>query len=229
MNRRRADLRSAGAVSWGIRGFTLIELMVVVAIIMMAMGVMTPTLIDFFRNQKLKSVRTHFSGAFNIARLMAITEGTPVRVVFYREGLRIYHVRNGAFRKEEEFTPESAPGSLQGISFELRFCKQQNSDLIAYRDWEKSQPYLNAPLGTPDAGLCSVDGLVAVEFQRDGTIVWKKGDDIPSNLFTRKPIEDADIIVRQLGNAEQLFIDLRKTGQVRTMFDQSKEDRREKP
>ena len=68
------------------RGFTIVELMVVMAILSLAMGLMIPTLLAFFSNQRLKNVRTHFSSAFGMARLIAITEGSPVRVV---EGVQL--------------------------------------------------------------------------------------------------------------------------------------------
>jgi len=204
-------------------GFTLIELMVVVAIVVLAMGMLTPTLIEFFRNQKLKNVRTHFASAFNMARLIAITEGTVVRVVFFREGVRVYHVRNRAFRADEDFNPEAAPGALSGISFELRFAHLKNDELDAYRDWEKRQPGLMASLGSPGAGQCTVDGLVAIEYQRDGTITFLRGENVATSLFNKDPVEDADILVRQEGNPEALFVDVRQTGQVRTKFSKIKE------
>jgi hypothetical protein len=198
--------------------------MVVLAIMMMAMGIMTPTLIEFFKNQKLKNVRTHFSSALGVARLMAITEGTPVQVVFFYEGVRTYHVRNKAFRREEEFIPEAAPGASPTVTFELRFAHLKNTDLIKYRDWERTQPDLNAAASTPGAGQCSVADLVALEYQRDGTVRWLRGENVASNLYDRG--EDADIIVRQEGNPESLFIDIKQTGQIRTNFIYSSESRR---
>jgi type IV fimbrial biogenesis protein FimU len=200
------------------RGFTLIELMVVVAIVVLAMGIMAPTLIEFFNNQKLKNVRSHFSSAFNIARLMAITEGTAVRVVFFHEGARVYHARNRAFRREEEFNPDSAPGSITGISFELRFARRANADLMKYREWEETQHLLHAPPSEPAAGQCSVDKLVAIEFQRDGTVTWLGGTDVPTVKFSADPPLDADLIVLQDGNLEALYLDVRATGQVRAKF-----------
>ena len=206
-------------------GFTLIELMVVVAIVVMAMGIMTPTLIEFFKNQKLKNVRTHFISAFNLARLHAITEGTPMQVVFFREGVRVYHERNRAFRQGEEFNPEGAPGALSGITFELRFAQVKNVDLIAYRDWEKKQPGLSMTGNGPGAGQCTVEGLLAMQFHRDGTISWLKGNNIASSAFNKDPPDDADIIVRQDQNPEALYIDISQTGKLRVKFAPSPESR----
>jgi type IV fimbrial biogenesis protein FimU len=211
-------------------GFTLIELMVVVAIIVMALGVMAPSLLEYFRNQKLKNVRSHFSSALTIGRLVAITERSPVRVVFFREGARVYNVHNRAFRRDEEFNPESAPGSAQGITFNLRFARQgglPNSELLAYRDWEKDpkQSHLNEPPGAanPKAGQCDVDDLPGVEFQRDGSVRWLKGSDVPTSLYKKDPPMDADIIVEQSGNSQAIYIDVRSTGSIQSQLAQALE------
>jgi len=207
----------------GGRGFTLIELMVVVAIVMLAMGIMVPTLLEFFKNQKLKNVRTHFVSALQLARLMAITEGSKMRVVFFQEGARVYHDRNRSFRREEEFNPEAAPGAQAGITFYLRFVPLSNEDLVKYRDWEAGQRDLHASPGTPGAGQCSVEGLLGLTFQRDGTVTWIKGENVATSLFSQDPPRDADIIVRQEGNPEVLFIDVRQTGQIRAKLSQPPE------
>ncbi len=195
--------------------FTLIELMVVVAILVLAMGMMVPSLVEFFSNQRLKNVRAHFVSAINVARLMAITEGSPIRVVVFKEGVRVYHVRRQSFRREEEFDADSAPGSVTGITFDVQFARKKNQELVAYREWERDQPFILAPPTDPNAGQCSVEGLAAVEFQRDGTVRWLMGEDVPTALFNREPAMGADIVVRQEGNPDALFIDIRATGQVR--------------
>jgi type II secretory pathway pseudopilin PulG len=194
----------------------LIELMVVVAIIIMALGIMAPTLLEFFKNQRLKNCRAHFSNAFNAARLLAITEGTATRVVFFKEGVRVYNIRERSFKRDEEFNPDAAPGSTPGISVKLRFASTTNASLTDYRTWEDTQPNLRKLRGsTPDAGTCKVDDLVAIEFERDGSVRWLKGDDISTAKFNADP-PDADIIVTQEGNPEALFIDVRNTGPIRT-------------
>ncbi|MFP6738720.1 MAG: prepilin-type N-terminal cleavage/methylation domain-containing protein, partial [Planctomycetota bacterium] len=67
-------------------GFTMIELMVVVAIIVMASGVMGPTIIDFMKNRELEGVRGQFGNIFNLARLRAVNERRDISVVFFRGG-----------------------------------------------------------------------------------------------------------------------------------------------
>jgi prepilin-type N-terminal cleavage/methylation domain-containing protein len=71
-------------------GFTMIELMVVVAIIVMASGVMGPTIIDFMKNRELEGIRGQFGKIFNKARLDAVIQRRDISVVFFREGPRIY-------------------------------------------------------------------------------------------------------------------------------------------
>ena len=71
-------------------GFTMIELMVVVAIIVMASGVMGPTIMDFMKNRELEGIRGQFGKIFNKARLDAVIFRQDMSVVFFREGPRVY-------------------------------------------------------------------------------------------------------------------------------------------
>ena len=71
-------------------GFTMIELMVVVAIIVMASGVMGPTIMDFMKNRELEGIRGQFGKIFNKARLDAVIFRRDMSVVFFREGPRVY-------------------------------------------------------------------------------------------------------------------------------------------
>jgi prepilin-type N-terminal cleavage/methylation domain-containing protein len=204
-------------------GFTLIELMVVVAIVIMAMGLMAPTLIEFFKNQKLKSVRSHFTSALERARLISITKSTTARVVFFKEGVRVYNTKERRFPADEDFTPESSPGAATGITFKLEFAGMDNSQLLEYRKWEATQPNLNKPPSAgPEAGTCTLDdpNLPMVEFQRDGSVRWLKGDDVPSSRYTADP-PGGDIIVEQAGNPEALYIDIRNTGSIKSKFDKA--------
>ena len=74
-------------------GFTLIELMVVIFIIVLAAGLMTPTITDFFKGRQLENIRAQFGSAFSSARLRAVSQGVDVSVVFFREGVRVYEER----------------------------------------------------------------------------------------------------------------------------------------
>ncbi len=94
-------------------GFTMIELMVVVAIIVMASGVMGPTIIDFMKNRELEGVRGQFGNIFNLARLRAVNERRDISVVFFRGGPRIFDELQKSFKKDEDIWKSRGP-ALKG-------------------------------------------------------------------------------------------------------------------
>ena len=137
------------------------------------------------------------------------------------EDIESLAVKNKAFRKDEEFIPESAPGALEGINFKLGFANDKtNEDLRPYREWETEQPNLNLEPGpaNPLAGQCDVRGLPGVMYRRDGSVVWLEGADVPTTLYNDDPPNGADIMVTQDGNDLALYVDIRNTGPARAKF-----------
>jgi len=212
-------------------GFTLIELMVVVAIIVMAAGLMTPTITDFFKNRQLESLRGHFGASFNRARLAAVNQGKPVSLVFFREGLRIYDDTQRTFDKDDGFNAQTAPFAGDKVWYVLGFFgKRANVDLPPYARWEAAQRAGQADPGDDDGGsaarlrgkkstgpVFNVSGLPKVTFQRDGSLVFTGGGgDVTSTVFnaTRIP-ENADVMVYQVANTTALFIDFKPAGQIK--------------
>ena len=86
-------------------GFSLVEMMTVVAILLMAFGLMVPSLADFFRNRVLDVVSGEFGSAFNTARMQAVMNGRPFAVVFFQEGIRVYDVKRKTWAAGDEFDP----------------------------------------------------------------------------------------------------------------------------
>jgi prepilin-type N-terminal cleavage/methylation domain-containing protein len=228
---RNVRLLSRNHASSALRraGFTLIELMVVIAIIILAAGLMTPTITDFFKNRQLEGIRGQFGAAFNMARLQAVTEGRQMSVVFFREGVRVYDEKLKTFGRDY-FNPESAPAADEKVWFELGFLQKKSSTTLKrYRAWERTQKDLadaDAQVSTGDAGAnrtkkptyptYNVRGLPKVTYLRDGSLVFASGSDVSSNEHKREIPEIDDIIIRQSGNATACFIDLCPTGQIRS-------------
>ena len=104
-------------------GFTIIELMVVVAIIVMASGVMGPTLMDFMRNRELEGIRGQFGNIFNMARLQAVNQRRDISVVFFREGPRVFDELRKVFVDKDVWSSkgpalaESPPEIWYGLGF----------------------------------------------------------------------------------------------------------------
>ena len=90
-------------------GFTMIELMVVVAIIIMATGIMGPTIADFMKNRKIEGVRGQFGTIFNMARLQAVNQRRDISVVFFREGPRVFDELRQEFIDNDVWYPDDSP------------------------------------------------------------------------------------------------------------------------
>ena len=90
-------------------GFTMIELMVVVAIIIMATGIMGPTIADFMKNRQLEGVRGQFGNIFNMARMQAVNQRRDISVVFFREGPRVFDELRKEFIDYDVWNPGTSP------------------------------------------------------------------------------------------------------------------------
>jgi|GEM_PF-817890 len=78
------------------RGFTLVEILIVLALIAMLLFMIVPGLKDVFRGSKLTSVADQIMGDMNLARQTAIKESIAVEVRFYK-------FSNPDTRNEERF------------------------------------------------------------------------------------------------------------------------------
>src|SRR5436190_20110924 len=61
-------------------GFTLIELMLVMAMLLIVMGISFPTLKGFFHGRNMDSEARRFLSVTRFAQSRAISEGTPIEV-----------------------------------------------------------------------------------------------------------------------------------------------------
>jgi len=66
----------------GIAGLTIIELMVVVAVVAIILGLAAPSLYGFLARQRVKSVNAELVTDIQYARSEAIARRTPVRITF---------------------------------------------------------------------------------------------------------------------------------------------------
>ena len=212
-----------GTASRALRGFTLIELMVVIAIIIMAAGLMTPTITDFFRNRQLEGIRGQFGAAFNFARLEAVTKGLRTSMVFFREGVRVYSERQKRF-VDELFNPDASQLSNDTVWYKMGFLGgRSNWSLPRYYKWEERQLGLQgADRGrakkTAGGPQFSVAGLPRITFERDGSLTFESGSNVGSAFFKEAIPSNADIIIEQAGNNTVCYIDYKDTGQIRSKF-----------
>ncbi|MBN1441163.1 MAG: prepilin-type N-terminal cleavage/methylation domain-containing protein [Planctomycetes bacterium] len=219
--------------------FTLIELMVVIGIIILAAGLMTPTLADFFRNKALEAVRGEFGSIFNRARLQAVTQGRDISVVFFREGGRIYDERNRIFEAGEWTGSSSTLGRtipdiwyILGCADDQVSCDpgyggpdasfQPTAPFIPPFDWwfkrqDAWRKKVQSGGGSMRDDEFDVTGLAKVIFHRDGTMSFGPGlSDVRSADWQKEPAINADVKILQVGSLSGCFMDLRPTGQTRS-------------
>lgn len=208
------------------RGFTLVELMVVVTILLMAFGLMIPSLTEFMKNRELDSVMGEVTSLLSTARMQAVVNGHPFLVVFFREGPRIYDTGLKRWRVGERFDPARAAMASPKIHFDLFFAGRHSDELPRYTDWQErlekraeSQGRGRARRGPANELTFSVDDLPAVAFERDGTAAFRSGGsevtvDVSSAKY--KKDEGADIVIWQQANAYAALIDVQATGSVKS-------------
>jgi prepilin-type N-terminal cleavage/methylation domain-containing protein len=208
------------------RGFTLIEILVVVTIIIMAFGFATPTISKFLANKKIKSVASRVARGLQAGRMRAITKHYDVYLFFLRDRMMIVSARAEA---PEFFSYFNNEGEKAKMGIYLRFADastkhdprpeggndQLASDLPSLpgdQDWTRPLPAKALLQG----GL--LEGkLVYLLFKSEGTVEFGSadgpGDILPMGFWQTPPI-DADVIIQEVGNASHGWIDIRPTGNV---------------
>jgi prepilin-type N-terminal cleavage/methylation domain-containing protein len=166
------------------RGFTLIELMVVLGIIMLMMALAIPAIKKFSDGQRLSQSGRILQSAFNEARRAAITQREKQYLIFYRdvpEG--VDEVRYGVRRYRDRFGYEgdgqlllpgvqfdqdpNATGLLTGTGFVMvGRLRALGVPLFDGLPEETNATLLFGTTRQPDLNA----GAGWVEFRRDGTI-----------------------------------------------------------
>jgi len=210
----------------------MIELMVVIGIIVVAAGMMAPTVTEFLQNRKIEGVRGSFGSTFNRARLRAVNQRARVSLVFFHEGFRIYDEGLQQFLVDDFFNENSIMAVEQGegggnveIWLEFGFLDGLTSlELKRYRDWEdeKLREIGGLAPGEGVEGLrqesrrYDVSDVPRVTFERDGTLLFTMGNDVSSAEYKKEIPSTADIVIKQRDNPTVVFVDLRTTGQMRS-------------
>lgn len=104
------------------RGFSLVELVVVVAIIMIMVAIAFPVLLSTVKAFKLQSAVTNVTGLIKATRFRAMSSGYPYHIVFTSATARYQLTQNSTLDNatgvfdETGFTNDTTPGNSGTIS-----------------------------------------------------------------------------------------------------------------
>ena len=122
------------------RGFTLLELMVVLAIAAVLMGLASPEMRDLIRRQRLDSAVADLHGAIDLARSQAIARGARVQLVpleptglNWSRGWVVFIDANGDRRPSPGEEVIASHGAIdEGIVISFNFTSNRQPYYIAY-------------------------------------------------------------------------------------------------
>lgn len=200
----RLGQEQAGSSAKRAEGFTLIEMMVAVGIIMIAFGFMVPTLNSFTQDRKVSSAGTMITTLLNSARNEAVTKKSPYGVVFYQRGMRLYSFEgeiDGDGRLSHFLGGLVEYSSDEKINYRLQFAEREYEEI------------LSPPSAEEEDELRPED--VSIRFKPDGTADFGKFNDVGSFHFSEDEPSNADIIL-DLGwdKRRKGWIDIRPQGRI---------------
>ncbi|MBN2327529.1 MAG: GspH/FimT family pseudopilin [Candidatus Omnitrophica bacterium] len=113
------DMRAAGSRSSadGLRrGFTLVELMLVITIMGIMLGAITPTFKPFLDSQTLKNATSSLAQIIRFVRSMAVEQSAVVQITFDKD--------TGGVLVAMENDPINMPGVLAPVALPVRYPKE---------------------------------------------------------------------------------------------------------
>ncbi|MSU36718.1 MAG: hypothetical protein EXS36_16800 [Pedosphaera sp.] len=158
--------RKPGVEETGIGALTLIELILVMALLVVAFALLAPSLGNYFRGRTLDSEARRFLSLSRYARSRAVSEGVPM-VLWLDPAQRAYGL-------VEEYSYSVRDEKAVSYSLETDIEFQLDVDP---RGGQSTQPLPAMPAGVSPGG-----NAVAIRFQPDGFI----SEDSPSNFWLRE-------------------------------------------
>jgi len=217
-------------------GFTLVEILVVVSIIVIMFGFAAPVIARFMSGKKVKAVTGRLARGLLSARMKAITKQLDVYAFFLHDRMVFISTRP----EPPELFPyfaDDVEKTKMTIAFRFADVLVKHApnapDLLASdlpsaaavaQDWTKPLAAKTVLLGRVFEGV-----PVYLLFKSEGTVEFGSADgpgDILSVGFWATPPVDADIIVAEDSNDTHGWIDIRATGNVDTRIAEGAPDLR---
>jgi prepilin-type N-terminal cleavage/methylation domain-containing protein len=171
MTLRVGNSRTRNNKSHGERAFTLVELILVMALLLIVFGVALPSLKGFFRGQDLNSEARRFLSLMRYGQSRAVSEGVPM-VLWIDAGRGAYGLRQQA-------------GYTDGDSNAVRFALAENLRV------EVQMPAVMTPSSQLSQTVTGVGNVPMIRFTPDGFI----GENSPDVVVFRQGANDAIGIV----------------------------------
>lgn len=199
-------------------GFTLIEMVVVVAVIMIALGLLVPNLAAAYNNRRLSHAGDVIVRNLNLARNNAITEKRAWYVVFFRNTLQLARENRDTGDIDFVESPQRFEGNdTDMVSYRLMFAggdegfRPQEIPVKAHDTSKLTEGELSEIKDGDETDAKLRGGDVFIVFRPDGSVDFGRNTDVATQSF--QDGEKADIQIRQNGMRDrQGWIDIRPTG-----------------
>ncbi|MHC4660676.1 MAG: pilus assembly FimT family protein [Planctomycetota bacterium] len=192
------------------RGFTLVEILVVIAIIGVLVAVSIPALSMFSRGHKLSSSGRLFQSAFDLAKRYAVNTRRTHHVLFLEDRLWVYGKNVKTITGDEEDPDADEDAQSKGISpFKSEILL---GNLVEYEFGFRKDNYATEHAKTREEAVANLDKY-SLEFRPDGTVNFENFEDVPRDYIgsSHRDIDPkgADIFIRiSKGETKWVYVDI---------------------
>jgi len=203
-----------------VMGFTLVELLVVIALIALLMTVMVPVVLRFMSGRGLGMAGNNIAGFVAFSRTEAMNTRQTHVIAMYTEEKDISNVESSLVQKVGPgmvlFRINPNPtGNDKIVNFvkQLSFTAQLGSDIRFTDKWLRKADTKNLT-GLPDAANRQFAGMYKLVLRTDGRIMVP--NDIPGYVLDLKDLRKVQTDIMLTDGSRYLLIDINAaTGAVR--------------
>ena len=121
-------------------GLTLVELLIVMAIVSICLAVAMPDIATFSSGYKLKAATREVATDLQLARLLAVKENKTFQVIFASNSYQVIRLSDGIVAKSRSFSPEYPDINLTNaaITFDARGLSNGSTVTVANTNGTKN-------------------------------------------------------------------------------------------